>query len=181
MTDRNTPQLSLMDLANHCAAFPGLSLLNTRELNLRRLLALKSNERLITTFTNGPGRPLRSFSWTVTSKYPRTELETSARTESKRMSNHNAPQLSRMDLANHCAAFPGLSRLNTRTVCTGRRGERSMNSLPCTGRLAFLPEHGSKSTSGNVIFWARQPRTKVIVQSNILLSEASQSTCYCLY
>jgi hypothetical protein len=33
----------------------------------------------------------------------RTELETSARTESKRMANHNTPQLSRMDLANHCA------------------------------------------------------------------------------
>jgi hypothetical protein len=43
-----------------------------------------------------------------------TELETSARSESKRMTNHNTPQLSRMDLANHCAAFPGLSRLNTR-------------------------------------------------------------------
>jgi hypothetical protein len=42
--------------------------------------------------------------------------ETSARSESKRMTNHNTPQLSRMDLANHCAAFPGLSRLNTRAV-----------------------------------------------------------------
>jgi hypothetical protein len=45
-----------------------------------------------------------------------TALETSARTESKRMTNHNTPQLSRMDLANHCAAFPGLSLLNTRVV-----------------------------------------------------------------
>jgi hypothetical protein len=45
-----------------------------------------------------------------------TELETSAHSESKRMTNHNTPQLSRMDLANHCAAFPGLSRLNTRAV-----------------------------------------------------------------
>jgi hypothetical protein len=45
-----------------------------------------------------------------------TELETSARTESKRITNHNTPQLSRMDLANHCAAFPGLSLLNTRAV-----------------------------------------------------------------
>jgi hypothetical protein len=45
-----------------------------------------------------------------------TELETSARTLSKRMANHNTPQLSRMDLANHCAAFPGLSRLSTRAV-----------------------------------------------------------------
>jgi hypothetical protein len=32
------------------------------------------------------------------------------------MTNHNTPQLSRMDLANHCADFPGLSRLNTRAV-----------------------------------------------------------------
>jgi hypothetical protein len=32
------------------------------------------------------------------------------------MANHNTPQLSRTDLANHCAAFPGLSRLNTRAV-----------------------------------------------------------------
>jgi hypothetical protein len=47
-----------------------------------------------------------------------TKLETSARTESKRMANHNTPQLSRMDLANHCAAFPGLSLLNTRAVLT---------------------------------------------------------------
>jgi hypothetical protein len=45
-----------------------------------------------------------------------TEAETSARSESKRMTNHNTPQLSRMDPANHCAAFPGLSRLNTRAV-----------------------------------------------------------------
>jgi hypothetical protein len=45
-----------------------------------------------------------------------TELETSSRTESKRMTNHNTPQLLRMDLANHCATFPGLSLLNTRAV-----------------------------------------------------------------
>jgi hypothetical protein len=35
---------------------------------------------------------------------------------SQRMTNHNAPQLSRMDLANHCTTFPGLSLLNTRAV-----------------------------------------------------------------
>jgi hypothetical protein len=45
-----------------------------------------------------------------------TELETSALTESKRMTNHNTPQLSRMGLPVHCAAVPGLSRLNTRAV-----------------------------------------------------------------
>jgi hypothetical protein len=45
-----------------------------------------------------------------------TELETSARTESKRMTNHNTPQLTRMGLPVHCANFPGLSRLNTRAV-----------------------------------------------------------------
>jgi hypothetical protein len=45
-----------------------------------------------------------------------TELETSARPERKRMTNDNTPQLSGMDLANHCAAFPGLSLLNTRAV-----------------------------------------------------------------
>jgi hypothetical protein len=32
------------------------------------------------------------------------------------MTNHNTPQLSRMDLTNHCAAFPGLSALSTTTV-----------------------------------------------------------------
>jgi hypothetical protein len=32
------------------------------------------------------------------------------------MTNQNTPQLSRMDLPNHCAAFPGLSRQNTRAV-----------------------------------------------------------------
>jgi hypothetical protein len=54
-----------------------------------------------------------------------TELETSARTGSKRMTNHNTPQLSRMDLANHCAAFPGLSLLNTHLdVKVLRRGVR---------------------------------------------------------
>jgi hypothetical protein len=45
-----------------------------------------------------------------------TELETSARTEKKRMTNHNTPQLSRMGLPVHCTTFPGLSRLNTRAV-----------------------------------------------------------------
>jgi hypothetical protein len=45
-----------------------------------------------------------------------TELETSARNESKRMTNHNTPQLSRMGLLVHCAIFPGLSRLNTGAV-----------------------------------------------------------------
>jgi hypothetical protein len=45
-----------------------------------------------------------------------TKLETSARTESKRMANHNTRHFSRIDLTNHCAAFPGLSLLNTRAV-----------------------------------------------------------------
>jgi hypothetical protein len=48
-----------------------------------------------------------------------TTLETSARTENRRMTNHNTPQLSRMDLPMHCAAFPGLSLLNTSTVLIG--------------------------------------------------------------
>jgi hypothetical protein len=39
-----------------------------------------------------------------------------ARTDSKRITTHNTPQLSRVDLANHCAAFPGPSLLNTRAV-----------------------------------------------------------------
>lgn len=47
-----------------------------------------------------------------------TELETSARTEDRRMTNHNTLQLSRMDLSIHCAAFPGHSCLNTTTVLT---------------------------------------------------------------
>jgi hypothetical protein len=34
------------------------------------------------------------------------ELETSSRTESKRMINHNTPQLSGMGLPVHCATFP---------------------------------------------------------------------------
>jgi hypothetical protein len=45
-----------------------------------------------------------------------TELEPSTRTESKRITNHNTPQISRMGLPVHCATFPGLSRLNTRAV-----------------------------------------------------------------
>jgi hypothetical protein len=45
-----------------------------------------------------------------------TELETPALTESKRMTNRNTPQLSRMGLPVHCATFHGLSRLNTTTV-----------------------------------------------------------------
>jgi hypothetical protein len=45
-----------------------------------------------------------------------TELESYARTESKRMTNHNTPQLSRMGLPVQCATFHGLSRLNTRAV-----------------------------------------------------------------
>jgi hypothetical protein len=42
----------------------------------------------------------------------------SARIESKRMTNHNTPQLSGMDSANHCAAFTGLSALSTTTIYT---------------------------------------------------------------
>jgi hypothetical protein len=45
-----------------------------------------------------------------------TELETCARTESKRMTNHNTPHLSRMGKPVHCATFHGLSRLNTRAI-----------------------------------------------------------------
>ncbi|XP_023707737.1 methyltransferase-like protein 25 isoform X2 [Cryptotermes secundus] len=45
-----------------------------------------------------------------------TELETSACTENKRMTIHDTPQFSRMDLPIHCAAFTGLSLLNTRGV-----------------------------------------------------------------
>jgi hypothetical protein len=45
-----------------------------------------------------------------------TELETSTRIERKRMTNHNTPQLSGMDSANHCAASPGLSALSTTTI-----------------------------------------------------------------
>jgi hypothetical protein len=160
-----------MDLANHCAAFPGLSLLNTEQYKeecfynwswdvCSHWKQTNDLSQHPSTFTNGPGQPLRSFSWTVTSKYPScttrvfrrdsprrgvgevrvvagrslacwqvwrgmqyrrpqafiTELQTSAPTESKRMTNHNTPQPLRMDLANHCAAFPGLSLLNTRAV-----------------------------------------------------------------
>jgi hypothetical protein len=42
----------------------------------------------------------------------------STRIESKRMTYHNTPQLSGMDSANHCAAFPGLSALSTTTILT---------------------------------------------------------------
>jgi hypothetical protein len=45
-----------------------------------------------------------------------TEFETSTRTQTKGMTNHNTPQLSGMNSANHCAAFPGLSALSTITV-----------------------------------------------------------------
>jgi hypothetical protein len=45
-----------------------------------------------------------------------TELETSARTESRRMTNQNTRQLSRMGLPVRCATFYGLSRLNTLAV-----------------------------------------------------------------
>jgi hypothetical protein len=63
----------------------------------------------------------------------------SARPERKRMTNYNNPQLSGMDSANHCAAFPGLSALSTTTryihtrlpskkicaaACTVRRGDQ---------------------------------------------------------
>jgi hypothetical protein len=44
------------------------------------------------------------------------DVEMSARPGKKRMTNHNTPQLSGMDSANHCAAFPGLSALSTTTI-----------------------------------------------------------------
>jgi hypothetical protein len=70
-----------------------------------------------------------------------TELETSAFAESKRMTNHNTPQLSRMDLANHCAAFPGLSLLNTRTVVMTSRLATVGQTSPCQhvrGNVGYL-------------------------------------------
>jgi hypothetical protein len=55
----------------------------------------------------------------------------SARIESKRMTYHNTPQLSRMDLANHCAASLGLSLLDTRAVY--RRDSPPMRSKRSAG------------------------------------------------
>jgi hypothetical protein len=57
-----------------------------------------------------------------------TELETSARAESNRMTNHNTSQLSRMDLPIHCAAFPGLSRLNSRACSAQGATEHSQEN-----------------------------------------------------
>jgi hypothetical protein len=57
-----------------------------------------------------------------------TELETSARTESKRMTNHKTPQLSRMGLPVHCATFHGLSRLNTRAVNKQKESSNNNNN-----------------------------------------------------
>jgi hypothetical protein len=62
-----------------------------------------------------------------------TELETSARTESKRMTNHNTPKLSRMGLPVHCATFPGLSRLNTRAVPNTNRINTNTNMHALSG------------------------------------------------
>jgi hypothetical protein len=45
------------------------------------------------------------------------------------MTNHNTPQLSRMDLANHCAASPGLSLLNTRAVHSSGLEQKESYSL----------------------------------------------------
>jgi hypothetical protein len=58
-----------------------------------------------------------------------TELETSARPERKRMTNHNTPQLLGMDSANHCAAFPGLSAQSTTTIRTCNRDRRAVLHL----------------------------------------------------
>jgi hypothetical protein len=68
-----------------------------------------------------------------------TELETSDRSESKLMTNHNTPQLSRMDLANHCAAFPGLSRLNTRAVLDYSPGGSETRRGPAINRNIPVP------------------------------------------
>jgi hypothetical protein len=51
-----------------------------------------------------------------------SELNTSARTENKGMTNRNTPQLSQMDLPIHCAAIPELSLLNTRALLNSARG-----------------------------------------------------------
>jgi hypothetical protein len=63
-----------------------------------------------------PRQESKLFNFTVQGRLLLLLLETSALTENKRMTNHNTPQLSRMDLPNHCAAIPGLSPLSTRAV-----------------------------------------------------------------
>jgi hypothetical protein len=56
---------------------------------------------------------VKIFNFAVQGRMFVTELETSARTESNRMTNHKTLELSPMDLPIHCAAFPGVPRLNT--------------------------------------------------------------------
>jgi hypothetical protein len=85
-----------------------------------------------------------------------TELESSAHTESKRMINHNNPQLSRMDLANHCAAFPGLSLLNTRAVCCSVSSVQNVYLLHCDW---YLKASLSSSAVDSIEVWENWRKT----------------------
>jgi hypothetical protein len=86
-----------------------------------------------------------------------TELETSARTESKRMTNHNTPRLSRMGLPVHCATFPELSRLNTQAV------KLSLCHEDMRGSGGITPSFLTSALDGVVWSASRPPsRTRLI-------------------
>jgi hypothetical protein len=114
-----------------------------------------------------------------------TELETSARSENKRMTNHNTPQLSRMGLPVHCATFHGLSRLNTRAVsccvfcsalnvlwfptlvlpvhtlarCEGNVGVKTLITATSSGTYRRIIRYEFTQVSGEntaFIFWAEE-------------------------
>jgi hypothetical protein len=88
------------------------------------------------------------FNLTVHGRMLLTELETSARTENKRMTKHNTPQLSRMGLPIHCATFPGLSRLNTKAVqIADTKSRKAAERVRCFARnlTTFAVRHFKKA------------------------------------
>jgi hypothetical protein len=96
-----------------------------------------------------------------------TELEMSACAESKRMTNHNTPQLSGMDSANHCAAFPGLSALSTTTVDNFESAtSQSASSIPAVPHGRMQPGRYANDTRNQL----------VIIQTLSLISIASDGS-----
>jgi hypothetical protein len=85
----------------------------------------------------------------------------SARIESKRMTNHNTPQLSGIDSANHCAAFPGLSALSTTTIpfFRGRSSsERTPQSTNPSGSLQLIILSLKRDTDARSVIHALQEK-----------------------
>jgi hypothetical protein len=92
------------------------------------------------------------------------------------MTNHSTPQLSRMDLANHCATFPGLSTSN-------RQLKRIFSQAPC---VIWHSANLNLSVRNQIINRLNKNKTKlvawvhertILTERPLLVGEVSANFC----